>query len=182
MKIRTAAMALPALAVLAGCASHAAPASAAAPAAAGSPAVAQTARSEPVTAAAARAAAVAYFGLYAARQYPATYAMLAPAARKVISEGTWAQAHAKCATAARLAYKVGRPVLAGDTAVVSVALAGAPAAGAPAAGGAAKGARERQSMTYSGGEWWYSPSDLAVYQGHSAAQAEAMLKAAGNCG
>ena len=37
-------------------------------------------------------------------------------------------------------------------------------------------------MTYTGGQWWYSPENTAVYHGHTTAQAVAALKTAGDCG
>jgi hypothetical protein len=96
--------------------------------------------------------------------------MLAPSARAAATEGTWVGAHAACDTQT-LAYSVTRPTLAGDTAVVNVSLAGT----------AASLGSEEQTMTYSAGRWWYSPPNLADYQGHTTAQAVAALKASGQC-
>lgn len=171
MKIHAALPALIAAGFLAGCAAQSspAPASPAAPATSAAP----SATAQPMTAAAARSAASAYFDLYAGGQYAATYALLSPAARRVISEQTWAGAHQQCVKQTQgLAYAVARPVLAGDTAVVNVSLAGA----------ASKLGSEEASFTYSAGRWWYSPPNLAVYQHHTTTQAVAALKAAGDCG
>jgi hypothetical protein len=128
---------------------------------------------EPVTAAAAKAAAVAYFALYGAQQYQAAYGMLSPAARSAVSGHVWDAAHMRClARRAPLSYRVAHPVLAGDTAVVKVSLAGV----------LSRPGSEEASFVYSGGRWWYSPPDLSVYRGHDVAQAVTALKSLGVCG
>lgn len=91
--------------------------------AASSPAAAPAAA--PVTAAAAKSAAKAFFSLYAAGQYAATYPLLDPQARRRIPQATWVTVHVRRkGTAAGLSYKVGTPTLAGRSAVMSVSVAG----------------------------------------------------------
>jgi hypothetical protein len=127
---------------------------------------------EPQTASAAQAAANTYFEFYAAGQYAATYPMLAPTARQVISQSVWVTAHDQCrGSGSGLAYKVGTPAVAGDLAVMNVSLAGA----------MSSLASEAVTFTYSGGSWYYSPSDLSDYSGKTASQAVAALTAAGDC-
>jgi hypothetical protein len=137
--------------------------------AASSPATAPSAVS--VTAAAAKSAATAFFSLYAAGQYPATYPLLDPLARRRIPEATWVTVHQRCkGTASGLSYKVGTPTLAGRSAVMSVSLAGV----------ASSLGSEEVTFVYRGGQWLYAPSDLASYGG-SAVHIIARPKAAGNC-
>jgi hypothetical protein len=149
----------------AGCASQSAPASSAA-----TTSTSPSPAAQPITADAAKAAATTYFDLYAAHQFSSAYAMISPSVRAQVPESTWVGSHQKCDTQT-LAYSVTRPTLAGDTAVVNVSLAGA----------AASLGSEEASFTYSAGQWWYSPPNLAVYHGHTTAQAVATLKASGHC-
>jgi len=126
----------------------------------------------PVSAAAAQSAARAFFSLYAAGQYAATYPLLAPLARHRISEATWVAVHQRCrSSTAGLSYKVGTATLAARSAVMSVSLAGV----------ASKLGSEEVTFVYRGGRWLYAPSDLASYQG-TAASIIARLRTAGNCG
>jgi hypothetical protein len=126
----------------------------------------------PITPAAAHSAATAFFSLYAAGQYAATYPLLAPLARRRIPETTWVIVHQRCrGSVAGLSYKVGKATLAGRSAVMSVSLAGA----------AATLGSEEVSFVYRDGKWPYAPSDLASYQG-TAAHIITRLKAAGTCG
>ncbi len=128
------------------------------------------AASEPATAAGAMAAAQYYFSLYGAGQYAAVYPLIAPADRAVIAESSWTGVHQAC-PASGLTYQVKTPVLSGTTAVMAVGYSGA----ASAIGS------EQVTFTYSGGRWYYVPSDTSVYRGHDLAQAVAAAKAAGLC-
>jgi len=136
--------------------------------------VGTTAPAVPATAAGARAAATAYFDLYAAGQYAATWALLSPAAQQVVTRSTWVKVHEDCtsSSAPGLSYVIGRITLAGNIAVVKVSLAGA----------LSKLGSEEQSFTYSAGRWGFAPSDLSAYKGHTVAQAVAALKAMQLCG
>jgi hypothetical protein len=165
-----------ALLALAACGSAGAPSaspnSAASTPAASPPSAVPSPQASPMTAAAAQAAATAYFDFYAAGQYAGVYQLLSPAPRQVVSRAEWMAVHHACrSTTAGLAYKVSRPELAGTTAVVNVSLAGA----------AAAIGSEEETFTYSGGRWLYAPSDLSVYQHHTAAQAVEAAKAQGLC-
>jgi hypothetical protein len=127
----------------------------------------------PVTSSAVRAAATAYFHLYGAGRYAATWPLLSLATRRAIPERVWVRVHDECVShAGKLAYKVGQVELAGKTAVVSVSSAGAAAS--------ALGS-EAQAFAYAGGRWAFVPSDLSAYRGHTVAQAVAALKAQGVC-
>jgi hypothetical protein len=166
-------------ALAAGCGSHPAspvastPATtAAAPATASSAALAAT----PVTAAAARSAAQALFALYAAGQYRAVYPLLDAPTRAEVPEHKWVTVHEDCTSpASGLSYKVGRPVMAGQTAVMSVSLSGV----------ASSLGSEEESFVYQDGGWFWSPTSMDMsaagsYKG-TVAQIVARLKAAGRC-
>ena len=70
-----------------------------------------------------------------------------------------------------LAYDIKGVTLAGNTAVVRYGLAGA----------LSKLGTAVQVFTYSRGRWWFKPSDLGVYRGHTVAQAVAAMKVKGDC-
>ena len=159
---------------LAGCGASSAPPPAGpgtpAPAATTQPAAAVT----PDTAAAARTAAENMFALYAAGQFAAVYPMLSAQTRATAAEHKWVTVHQRCASSG-LSYKVGRPVMAGQTAVMSVSLAGA----------AAAIGSEEVSFVYQDGGWFWAPSasDMSSagnYRG-SVSRIVARLKAADLC-
>jgi hypothetical protein len=127
---------------------------------------------QPETAAAARSVAEQYFGLYSAGQFAASYGLLAPSVRRAVSEATWVAVHQGCpAQAAGLAYKVSKATITGNTAIVTVSLAGA----------AASLGSESQALIYSAGQWGLVPSDLRLYK-HGSVRADiAAAKAAGYC-
>ena len=85
--------------------------------------------------------------------------------------------HQDCQSASSgLSYKVGKPVMAGQTAVVSVSLAGA----------AAAIGSEEESFVHQAGGWFWAPSasDMSAagnYKG-TVARIVARLKATGLCG
>jgi hypothetical protein len=141
--------------------------------AAATPAAAPT----PDTAAEAQTAAENLFALYAAGQYTAVYPMLSAQTRATVPEHKWVAVHEDCLSAAAgLSYKVGKPVMAGQTAVMSVSLAGA----ASAVGS------EEESFVYQDGGWFWAPSAANMsasgnYKG-TVARIVASLKAAGFCG
>jgi hypothetical protein len=65
------------------------------------------------------------FALYSAGQYAAVYPMLSAQARAELPEHESVAVHEKCPPqAAGLTYKVGKPVMAGQMAVMAVSLAG----------------------------------------------------------
>lgn len=133
--------------------------------------VAAAGPAEPVTASAADSAARAYFALYGAGEYAAVYPMIAPADRIKIRESVWIGLHNACKKTTGLTYAVKHPVLTGDIAVVSVGFAGA----------ASSLGTEQITFVYTGGKWYYQPSDLRVYAHHDLAQAVAAAKAEGLC-
>jgi hypothetical protein len=130
-----------------------------------------------MTAAAAESAAENFFALYAAEQYAAAYPMLDAQTRADVPGRKWVAVHEDCrAGASGLSYKVGKPVMAGQTAVVSVSLSGV----------ASSLGSEEQSFVYQDGGWFWSPtaSDMSAaghYKG-AVARIVARLKAAGWCG
>jgi hypothetical protein len=168
MKPLTIALAALPILALAAC-SRSAPAPAAPVAAASSAAPASPAQAD--SAAGAKAAATAYFDLYAARQYGAGYQLLTPSARRAVTKGVWVKVHDECRGGTQLAYKVTRPVLAGTAAVVNVSLAGA----------ASKIGSEEQTFAYRGGRWLFEPSDISAYRHGGAARVVARLRAQGLC-
>jgi hypothetical protein len=122
--------------------------------------------------AAASAVARQYLGLYSAGQFAIAYGLLAPSAQRAVSQATWAAVHQGCPSqAAGLAYDVKDATLTGNTAVVTVTLAGA----------ASSLASESESLTYSGGRWGFVPNDLSLYE-HGSVKADlAAAKAGGYC-
>jgi hypothetical protein len=124
----------------------------------------------PETAAGALSAADTYFALYGAGQYAAVYPLIAPADRAVIAESVWTGLHQSCPVPG-LTYQVKTPLVSGAMAVMAVGYSGA----ASAIGS------EQVTFAYSGGRWYYLPSDMSVYRGHDLAQAVTAAKAAGLC-
>jgi hypothetical protein len=98
------------------------------------------------------------FALYSAGQYAVVYPLIDAHARAAVPEHKWVAVHEKCPPqAAGLAYKVGRPVMAGQTAVMAVSLAGV----------ASSLGSEEESFVYQDGGWFWAPSesDIAAYKG-----------------
>jgi hypothetical protein len=131
-----------------------------------------SAAAQPETAATATAVAKQYFGLYSAGQFALSWTLLAPSAKRHVSQATWVAVHQGCPSqAAGLAYDIKDTTLTGSTAVVTVTLAGA----------AASLASESESLTYSDGRWGFVPNDLSYYE-HGSVRADiAVAKAAGYC-
>jgi hypothetical protein len=130
------------------------------------------AAAQPETAAAAAAAARQYFGLYSAGQFALSWTLLAPSVQRSVSKATWVAVHQGCpAQSAGLSYEVKDTTVTGNTAVVTVSLAGA----------AASIGSESEAFTYSQGRWGLVPNDLSFYK-HGSIQADiAAAKAAGYC-
>jgi hypothetical protein len=146
------------------------------PAPPASPAASQPA-AVPDTPAAARAAAESLFALYAAEQYSDVYPGLDARTRALAPERKWVRVHQACdSSTSGLSYKVGKPVMAGQSAVMSVSLAGA----------AAAIGSEEVTFVYQDGRWFWAPSssDMSAagnYKG-TVRQIVARLKTAGECG
>ena len=126
----------------------------------------------PKTAAAAKTTATLFLDLYAAGQYPATYAMLSPNAKRFITEHTWVRVHQTCKGTLGSSYTVSEPVLSGTDAVVNVSL---------------KGSRsdlgsDQENFIYRGDRWNFVPPDLSLYKHHTAAEVTARLKSLNECG
>jgi hypothetical protein len=128
---------------------------------------------QPKTAAGARAAARAFFNLYATSQWAAAYQLISPAAQHAASEATWAKAQHGCPNqGAALAHTITSVTLAGNTAMVH----------ATPAPGTAGWISTGQKFTYSEGRWRWSPGGLAIYRGRTVGQIVAALKFSGYCG
>lgn len=131
-----------------------------------------SAAARPESAAAAAAVAKQYFGLYSAGQFALSWTLLAPSAKRAVSQATWVAVHRGCPSqAAGLAYNIKDTTVTGSTAVVTVTLAGA----------AASLASESESLTYSAGRWGFVPNDLSYYTYGSVKADIAAAKAAGYC-
>jgi hypothetical protein len=126
----------------------------------------------PETAAAAKSTATLFLDLYAAGQYSATYAMLSPSARRVISKHTWERVHQTCKAVPGASYRVTAPVVTGSNAAVSVS----------AAGTKSDLGSDHENFIYRGGRWCFVVPDLSLYRHHSAAQVTAELKSLSECG
>lgn len=127
---------------------------------------------QPDTAAAATAVAKQYFGLYSAGQFALSWRLLAPSVQRSVSKATWVAVHQGCpAQAAGLSYEVKDATVTGNTAVVTVSLAGV----------AASIGSESEALTYSAGRWGLVPNDLSFYK-HGSVRADiSAAKAAGYC-
>ena len=170
-------------ALAAGCASHSSPPSAsnspsptgtagqpASPSGAGT--VSSAVTTAPKTAAAAKSAATLFLDLYAAGQYSATYAMLSPGAKKVISERTWVRVHQTCKNNPGASFTVTGPVLTGSNAVVNISLAGTQS----------DLGSDQESFVYRGDRWYFVPPDMSLYKHHNAAEVTAKLTSLDECG
>jgi hypothetical protein len=127
---------------------------------------------EPDTAAGAQAAAQTVFELYGGGQYSAVYTDMAPSFTSQVPEPTYVAVHQDCPSSG-LSYQVTDPVLTGNTAVVTVSLAGA----------ASALASETMAFDYVSGKWLWAPSAqmTAPYKAGSVAQIVTALKAEGPC-
>ena len=103
--------------------------------------------------------------------------MLDAQTRALVPERKWVRVHQACdSSTSGLSYKVGKPVMAGQSAVMSVSLAGV----ASAIGS------EEVTFAYQDGGWFWAPSSSDIsaagsYKG-TVRQIVARLKAAGECG
>jgi hypothetical protein len=125
----------------------------------------------PKTAAAAKSAATLFLDLYAAGQNSATYQLLSPSAKKVITEQTWESVHQACKNTPGMTYTVTQPVLSGSKAVVDVSLAGTQS----------DLGSDQEDFVYRGDRWYFEPPDLKLYRHHTAAQVVAELKSLDEC-
>jgi hypothetical protein len=128
------------------------------------------AAAQPETRAAPATVAKQYFGLYSAGQFALSWTLLAPSAQHSVSKATWVAVHQGCpAQSAGLAYEVKDTMVTGNTAVVTVSLAGV----------AASIGSESEAFTYSAGRWGLVPDDLSFYK-HGSIRADiAAAKATG---
>jgi hypothetical protein len=124
------------------------------------------------TVAAAKQRAMQYLALYSAGQWAAAYEYIAPGLDKNISEEVWLGVHDACKNPSPgPTYLVShglQPVGLVDFSV------------SPTRAAAALGTKQIY-MTYSGGQWYYDPSDGWIYFGHSVSHAIAKAKGQGLC-
>ena len=127
---------------------------------------------QPETAAAAKATAARFFGLWTGGQYAEAWTLLPRSTRRAIPQATWVAVHKACPSAAAgLAFQIKDVTVTGGTAIVTYSLSGA---------GAALGSAT-QAFTYSGGRWWLALSDPGAYQ-HGSVKADIeAAKAQGSC-
>lgn len=162
------------LAVLAlvGCSGGAA----APPPASATPTVRTTASSVPPVGprvkAAARAAAVRFYGLYAAREYTAFWNLLAPATKRQIPRRVWVGVHEACPAAGEAGSRSIRAVTVfGNAAIITEVITGA----------TSKAKTTQDVFNYANGRWSYSPQDLSIYHHESVTADVAAAKVAGFC-
>ncbi len=139
------------------------------------PTVRTTASSVPAASprqkAAAQAAALRFYGLYAAREYTAFWNLLAPATKRQIPRRVWVGVHQACVGGAASERVVRAVTVFGDAAIVTEAI-----------GGTASKARTTQDVfSYASGRGHYSPQDLSVYHHDSVTADVAAARAAGFC-
>ncbi|HUY48618.1 MAG TPA: hypothetical protein VMV92_23345 [Streptosporangiaceae bacterium] len=113
-----------------------------------------------------------YLTLYSAGQFAVTYQMLSASARRAISEQTWIAVHKGCpGVTAGMTYQIRHVAVAGKTAAVTVALAGA----------VSKLGSDTETLVYADGHWGFSPGDLSLYRHRSVAADLAAARAEGGC-
>jgi len=127
----------------------------------------------PLTVAAARQRATQYLALYSAGQWAAAYEYIVPGLDKNISKEIWVGVHDACKNPSpgptHLVSNGLQPVGLVDFSV------------SPAGAASALGTKQIY-MTYSGGQWYYDPSNGWIYFGHSLSNAIAKAKGQGLCG
>lgn len=156
---------------LAGCSSMSAPLSVSA-----TPTARATASSVPSASpqvkAAARAAAVNFYGLYSTHRFTAFWNLLAPATKRQISRRMWVGVHEACSGAAGSGSRSVRAVTVfGDAAIVTEAITRA----------TPKSETTQDVFNYANGHWSYSPQNLSIYHQKSVPVAVAAAKAVGLC-
>jgi hypothetical protein len=105
-------------------------------------------------------------------QFATAWGLLAPSVKAEVSQATWVAVHEGCPSeSAGLAYDVKNTTLTGNTAVVTVTLAGM----------ASSLASESEALTYAGGRWGFVPNDLRYYEHGSVSADIAAAKAAHLC-
>ena len=143
---------------------------------ASSPAAVRTSSSsaEPQTKTGVKAAATAFYDLYAASQWAQAWSYLAPATQRAVSVKTWTGVHEQCASqTAGLARTIRGVTMSGSTAVVDETGAGALGTLATVS----------DVWVYSGGKWGLKlgKSRTAVYSHGSVKADVAAARAAGEC-
>jgi hypothetical protein len=126
----------------------------------------------PQMAASARKAANQFSSVYLSRRFAASWDLLDPAAKKLISRDTWIRVHDGC-----------RGETAGSTGVIkSVTVFGNAAIVTEAITKATLQSRTIEAVfNYLHGRWGYSPSDLSIYQHGSISADIAAARTAGYC-
>jgi hypothetical protein len=165
-----------AVVALVGCSGH----SATSPFSSVSPGAASTASfaapppsaASPGMKATARATAVQFYDLYFARKFKLSWNLLAPEAKRHISQSTWIKVHSSClASYPRKTGEIKSITIFGDAAIVTETITAASQAGGEI----------EAVFNYANGRWGYSPGDLSIYQHGSVARDIAAAKAAGFC-
>jgi hypothetical protein len=120
----------------------------------------------------ARAAATQFYGLYSASQFEASWNLLSPAAKRLISRRVWVSVHDACPSAgAGKSRTIKAVTVFGNAAIVSEAITGAASNVGPA----------EDVFNYANGNWGYSLADVSIYHHGSAAADIAAAKSAGLC-
>ena len=127
---------------------------------------------KPAIPTAARAAAVQFMDVYFGREFKLSWTLLAPEAKRHISQSAWVKVHDTCQSSNPGERGVIKSVtIFGDTAIVTETITKA----------SQKSGEIEAVFSYAKGHWSYSPSDLGIYQHGSAAGDIAAAKAAGFC-
>lgn len=129
------------------------------------PAAAPPRSASPRMQATARAAATQFYGLYFARQFAASWNLLAPTAKGQIPLSTWVEVHNGCPSAgAGKSRPIKSVTVFGHAAIVTETITGAAVV-----------------FNYDKGYWGYSPGDASIYRHGSVTADIAAAKAAGLC-
>lgn len=163
-----------AVVALAGCTGHStSPFSSVSPGAASTASfAAPPSAASPGMKATARAAAVQFYDLYFARKFKLSWDLLAPEAKRHISQSTWVEVHDNCLTSyPRKSGEIKSITIFGGAAIITETITVASQAGGEI----------EAVFNYANGRWGYSPGDLNIYQHGSVARDIAAAKAAGFC-
>lgn len=120
----------------------------------------------------AQAAATEFYRLYAASSFASSWKLLAPSAKRLISERAWVGVHEACLGAAAGKSRTIKAVTVfGSAAIVTEVISSMP----PALG------TTEDVFNLVSGHWRYSPEDLTTYRHKSVTADIAAAKASGAC-
>jgi hypothetical protein len=120
----------------------------------------------------ARGAAEQFYTLYSANQFATLWGLLSPTVKSQVTKSAWVGVHNSCPGAAAGKARVIKAVTAfGSAAIITETVTGV----------ASTPGTTEDVFSYVGGQWSYSPGELAIYRHGSIAADVASARAAGYC-